>query len=391
MSLTFLHPEFFAWMLPPTLALFYFWQTQKPFALRWLSAEVLEKLRPPATTMGLKARNRLFLIAAIALIAAMAQPVAVDSLRTFDAPLKIVVAIETGNDDATLERSKRLGSDLIGRLAGAEIAIAAFDTRIYRVSPLTDDVALLRYLMGHLPRTDKLSDTGGIGEKIARKTACDAVIVVSGAYGAKNSGTVLHVSDSSDIAATEAALESLARERTLKNHIPLFFYPLGLALFLIWIALSSMSPRRSVSVAAAVTILGSIPSHSEAGVFDFWVLHEAQGAYERGEYAQSAALFERYRLNHDSPHVRYNIANALYKAGRYREARRWYERAVSGDPVLEARRRFNLEVTRTRIGERENPDKAAPKELPRQGETKRNPSGVLGETGAFTTPLYPLD
>ncbi|MEW5831456.1 MAG: hypothetical protein AB1763_01275 [Campylobacterota bacterium] len=389
MTLTFLHPEFFTWMLPPTLALFYFWQTQKPVAIRWLSAEVLEKLRPEPTTMGLKARNRLFLVAAAALIAAMAQPVAIEPQPAGESPLKIVVAVETGGDEAALERSKRLGSELIGRLAGAEIAVAAFDTRLYRVSPLTDDVALLRYLVGHLPRTGESSDADRVAQNIAQKMPGDAVILVSGSRGAENGRNILHVRDASDIVSVTEALESLAREQKLKNHIPLFFYPLGLAMFLIWIALSSMSPRRSVTVAAALTVLAGVPSPSVAGVLDFWVLHEAREAYEKGEYAKSAALFERYRLSHDTPQVRYNEANALYKAGRYREAQRWYERAVSGDPVLEARRRFNLSLTRIRTGLGEGGEKLPSAD--RIGKPERPKPASSQGMGAFTTPLYPLD
>ncbi len=108
-------------------------------------------------------------------------------------------------------------------------------------------------------------------------------------------------------------------------YLQLFYFPLGLAMILIAIALSSMSKRQSVSIAFVAMIFMGV-SDGRAGVLDFRILEKAKSAYSHGEYEQSARLFGEYRLLHDSPQVRYNYANALFKAGHYEKARYWYER-----------------------------------------------------------------
>lgn len=104
-------------------------------------------------------------------------------------------------------------------------------------------------------------------------------------------------------------------------------------MILIAIALSSMSKRQSVSMALVFMIFMG-ESDIRAGVMDFRLLKQANDAYLHGEYDQSALLFGEYQRLHDSPQIRYNCANAYFKAGHYARARYWYERVVTDDPKL---------------------------------------------------------
>ena len=76
--MTFLHPEFFYYMLPPLLILFALLLTQKESDVHFFSEEVISKLRVSENTLTLRARNALFLLMALFIVIALAQPVIKD-------------------------------------------------------------------------------------------------------------------------------------------------------------------------------------------------------------------------------------------------------------------------------------------------------------------------
>ncbi|MBD3825055.1 MAG: VWA domain-containing protein, partial [Epsilonproteobacteria bacterium] len=73
--MSFLHPEFLYFMLPPLILLFALLLTQKESHAELFSDEVMAKLRVSANTLTLQARNGLFFLIGILLIVALAQPV----------------------------------------------------------------------------------------------------------------------------------------------------------------------------------------------------------------------------------------------------------------------------------------------------------------------------
>lgn len=381
MSFSFLHSEFFFWMVLPAGALFYFWQTQKPLESRWLGEETLRKLRAPEITMGLRGRNTLFLTASILLIAAMAQPVLLEPLPMQGPKAEIVFAIQTGTrSDGDFERVKELAIEAMGAVAGNDMAVVAFDEGVYLVAPLSDDLPILSALVRNLPRTAESSDPSGMLTAVKRMEGVDTVAVVAAEKMAMPSDNVILLDDSSGIGRLADRVRGQKEAQRLAVHTPLFYYPLGLAMVLILIALSSMSKRRSIGVAALMGILCmSHPSAAEAGFFDFALLHEANEAYERGEYSRSAALFGQYQQSHDTAQIRYNRANALYKAGRYQQAEFWYRHVYTDDVQLEEHRRFNLDQTRKQIALIERKDGAGIKAPSRtESEKNRHKRGAQG-------------
>ena len=76
-----------------------------------------------------------------------------------------------------------------------------------------------------------------------------------------------------------------------------------------------------------------------AGLFDFTKLSKAEKLYSEGDYNASAKVLESFGL--DSNIYRYDMANTLYKAGRYKEAIKQYKRAF-GEGVDELSRVYNL-------------------------------------------------
>ncbi len=154
---------------------------------------------------------------------------------------------------------------------------------------------------------------------------------------------------SDDVSAMLAEIEARSEKKELKSqeiarYIPLFYFPLGVALLLLLVATSSMSKRRSIWLPSAFVFALFLNNSSEldAGVLDFVELKKAKEAYESGEYEQSAALYKKYADEAQTPESYYNTANALYKNGEYAEAREFYKRASFTQPHKQAKNLSNL-------------------------------------------------
>ncbi len=76
-----------------------------------------------------------------------------------------------------------------------------------------------------------------------------------------------------------------------------------------------------------------------AGLFDFSKLSKAEKLYNEGDYNDSAKVLKSFGV--DGNIYRYDMANTLYKAGRYKEAIKYYKRAF-GNGVDELNRVYNL-------------------------------------------------
>lgn len=333
--MSFNHSEFFLWMTPFVVVLFYFWLTQKSQEDHCFSKSALEKLRVSDQTWGLKGRNVLFLIASLLIITALAEPV-MRGERIMEVHEAVTIALDISKRPVSeFEAMKKKAIRLVEKTEGS-VALVAYDVKVYRISPSSEDKKTLKELIANLsPRVMNLPIAD---EDRVRQQCAPSVVVVSG----EDKG------EARDVDASPERWEA----------IPLFYYPLGIAMLLIALALSSMSKRESVSLAFLVLLfLGEKDVH--AGVMDFRLLDNAYSAYRNGEYAKSAELFGEYQRLHDSPEVRYNCANALFKSGKYEKARYWYERVVTDDPKL--RKWVEINLAKLPIDKSEKPQKAEKK------------------------------
>lgn len=337
-------------MIPPVCALFYLWITQKPLENSTFAPLALERLRAPSVTMGLQERNLLFFAASLLVIIAMAQPVLFERAGIHVPRANVFIAIDVSRQSPEeLERSKERALALIAALEGENIGVGAYDSHPYLIAPLTRDRGGISELVRGLDviRTD-ISDPNVLIEELSRtEHTDDAVSLVLVGPDVRippqerDRITVIPLREGESAEMIAQRIRADQKDNRSVPKIPLFFYPLGLSLLLIWIGLSSMSKRRSVPLGAVLLlVLSHLPTH--AGLLDFRVLHEAQEAYVRGEYDRSAELFARYQSAHDGPQIRYNRANALYMGGHYAQARIWYERVHTSDPDLAERTRYNL-------------------------------------------------
>ena len=157
------------------------------------------------------------------------------------------------------------------------------------------------------------------------------------------------VNSDKDIKAMLREIESNSVEKELKSEeiqkfIPLFYYPLALALFILLIATSSMSKRERLQMPSAFLLfIALFPAlHVEAGVLDFMELEKAKKAYESGNFEESAKLYEKYSESTNSGESHYNEGNSLYKQGKYKEAIESYEKATFESDAARANNYANI-------------------------------------------------
>ncbi len=172
------------------------------------------------------------------------------------------------------------------------------------------------------------------------------------------------VNDLRDIEAMMQEIESKTERRVLKEeevvmYLQLFYLPLGIALFLLLVALSSLGKRKTMAVpVAALVVMGLHVSDARAGLLDFQILSEAKSRYDVGEFNQSMELYDAYAKEHPSPEVLYNRANAAYKAGDYAYAATTYEQLLATDTKHRFELLHNLGNSYAKIGDSEALSKA---------------------------------
>ncbi|MBW6489175.1 VWA domain-containing protein [Sulfurimonas sp.] len=164
--MTFLHPEFLYYMLPPLFILFGLLLTQKEAHGDYFSQEVMDRLRVSANTLTLRARNALFFLMGFFIIIALAQPVIKDGKVEIKAKsADIMIALDISDSMLAsdvypnrLESAKQKVLTLLDSAPNERIGIAAFAKNSYLVSPLSFDVASVAFLLKGL-------DTSSITEK----------------------------------------------------------------------------------------------------------------------------------------------------------------------------------------------------------------------------------
>jgi Ca-activated chloride channel family protein len=128
----------------------------------------------------------------------------------------------------------------------------------------------------------------------------------------------------------KGAIKKEMKSKEIVRYIPLFYYPVGLALLLLLIATSSMSKREHVEVPSLFLFgfLLFIEPSAKAGILDFQELREAKTDYEQGAYKDAAKYYESYAIERESSEAYYNAGNAFYKAKEYKKAIKAYKKAI---------------------------------------------------------------
>ncbi len=159
--MSFLHPEFIYYMLPPLFILFGLLLTQKESQAHFFSEEVMSKLRVSANTLTLKARNGLFFLMGFFIILALAQPVINDGVVQVKAKsADIMIALDISDSMLAedvypnrLKLAKKKALELIKLAPNERVGVIAFAKNSYLVSPLSFDHSLVSFLLSQLNTT----------------------------------------------------------------------------------------------------------------------------------------------------------------------------------------------------------------------------------------------
>jgi Ca-activated chloride channel family protein len=139
--------------------------------------------------------------------------------------------------------------------------------------------------------------------------------------------------------------------KKFKTYTELFYYPLGLAIILLFIAFSSFpSLKKNTSLLLILGLFFSYTQNSEASILDFQTINKANEAYNNKDYETATKNFEKIA---NSSEARYNLANSLYKEGKYKEAIKNYKKVITSDKELEHKKLHNLGNSYANIGEYE--------------------------------------
>jgi len=160
---------------------------------------------------------------------------------------------------------------------------------------------------------------------------------------------IKNVNSTDDIKAMKQEINRISEKKELRSEeinkfIPLFYYPLAFALFILLIATSSFSKQNLPKFLTAfilITLLAPM-QNAQAGFLDFMELESAKEAYSNGEYEKSQKLYGKYASTTKSGDSYYNEGNAFYKQGKFKEAIKSYEKATFDEDILKAKKYSNM-------------------------------------------------
>ena len=148
--------------------------------------------------------------------------------------------------------------------------------------------------------------------------------------------------DDEDIKAIIERINSQSKKEELKSakyktYTELFYFPLGIGIFFFLAATSSFPGR---STFAMVFLCFYLSPYSAYGMeLEFENIEKAKEYYEKKEFDKAADI---YRKISSKPQTYYNLANTLYKEGKYAEAIKAYGKIVTEDQDLEYKKLHNM-------------------------------------------------
>ena len=164
--MSFLHPEFLYYLLPPIVILFGLLLTQTSAQESYFSEDVMQKLRVSANTLTLQARNGLFFLMAILLVVSLSGPVIDEGTVEIKAKSSdIMIALDISDSMLAedlypnrLKLAKQKALELLKMAPDERVGVIGFAKNSYLVSPLSFDSAAVGFLLRSL-------DTNSITEK----------------------------------------------------------------------------------------------------------------------------------------------------------------------------------------------------------------------------------
>ncbi len=150
------------------------------------------------------------------------------------------------------------------------------------------------------------------------------------------------------------SIKKQLESKKFKSYTELFYYPLGLAIFTLFIAFSSLPRFISKRFALFFILIFTSFYTNKLYAFDFEIIKEAKAYYKKGEYKKSAKEFEKVAK---TPEAKYDYANSLYKAKQYKKALKTYKDVTTSDENLEYKKLHNMGNSYVKLNDLENAKK----------------------------------
>ncbi len=433
--MSFLHPEYFYYLIPLLFIIFSFLLLKKEAQEHFFSKEVMEKLQVTVKALSLKTRNKLFFLIGLLLAVTLAEPVIKDgTIEIKSKSADIMIALDISDSMLAediypnrLRFVKQKAMKLLKLAPRERIGVVAFAKNSYLVSPMsfdhdavgfllrqlgtdsitekgTDFMALLNVVHTTIKKEGKkhlliLSDGGDkddFSDEIEFAKENNIVVYILGVGTQKGApiknkdgsfikykGEIIVSSLNEDISkfATEsggvyiesvksdddvkAMLHEIDRASTKKElqveevqkFIALFYYPLGLAIFLLLIATSSIG-RKNAHPIALIMLFVLVNPDAKAGLFDFIDLENAKEAYESQKYKKSQDIYSKYAGETNSSASYYNKGNSLYKQEKFDEAIAAYSQTKFDDNSSKAATLANIGNAHVKQGEEKSLENA---------------------------------
>ncbi len=371
--------------------------------------EIREKLFLPAKMFSTQTKYHLFLLVVTLFILALARPVKIrPSLDITQKTSSVILAIDMSHSmqkrdifpsRKALAKSKAIS--FIQKAIGYDIAVIFYAKDAYMLYPLSQEKELLLSLLKDANITQKFAPSTNLfaaleaSDFLLQKHQNRHLIILSDggtdtprkeelAYlkskdiqlsslsitpkpnhalqtlCQKSSGLYQPFTWSdNDISAlitqiNQSKKDSQKSQLDIPQYQEYFSFPLTLALLLCVLLFLPLKGTLFIFLAYLH------PYSLEAGVFDFWYIHQAQKAREQGDYAQAIKHYQQSDL---TTQTHYNLAYTLYKNSQYLQAIKEYKKALGINEKMDAKVYYNIATAYARANKLDHAKKFYKKSL----------------------------
>ena len=134
--------------------------------------------------------------------------------------------------------------------------------------------------------------------------------------------------------------KELINQKNYKTYTELFYYPLAIGIFLLFMAFSSLPSfsKNKIFSSIIVICLAQLPLFSSS-ILDFKTIKDANTAYENNQFQEASKEFSKLDSNAQRD---YDLANSYYKSNDYDKAIDLYKNINSSSKDLEFKKLHNL-------------------------------------------------
>ena len=128
----------------------------------------------------------------------------------------------------------------------------------------------------------------------------------------------------------------IGKKERIIDRVELYYYLVFIALLFLFVSFFDIPTNKIAFVLPFVSML------AHGGILDFKHIKNAKEAYANAHFDRAIKEFSVVAKSKRNPQSYYDLANAYYKAGRYKEAIDYYKRVQTKDRKLEFKKLYNL-------------------------------------------------